>query len=472
MLGKFRTHQKKILWVLAIIIIPAFVLWGSLKDQSEEAIIKIAGRRISLAQFRQYADIAEIYYAFFSNTENNKKITSQDKQLKAIEYLLLIWKADKEGIQVSDEEIVGAIKNIKFFSPEGKFNEFAYEHFLKRIQRQMNISPRFFEECVRNILRVKKLQDKYIKVEITPREIKVLYKKDNQKAKIAYIFVPYDKFKDGITVTGQEIEEYYNRHKEDLKEEATVKIKYAVVNQNSEAAKKINDILAKLKSIEDLKTKSLAEVKETGFIKINDPIEGIGWQPQIVKFAFSLPLKKLSKLDANIGYIFIEKQDQRPVRIPPLTEIKTKIENNIKLAKEKEKAKVLCEDILGKISLQGITDLAKIASQEKVEHKETGYFKYYDYIEGLGLSEKVSKIVFSLKKGNIYRHALPLLKGTYIIQLKDITAFDEKDFGQKKEIYRNYLIQQKTTIEKMKFVAGLVKEARLEYSNSPKASPR
>jgi hypothetical protein len=44
MLNKFRTHQKKILWGLAIIIIPAFVLWGSLKDNSQESIIKIAGR--------------------------------------------------------------------------------------------------------------------------------------------------------------------------------------------------------------------------------------------------------------------------------------------------------------------------------------------------------------------------------------------------------------------------------------------
>jgi peptidyl-prolyl cis-trans isomerase D len=471
MLRKFRTHQKKILWILAIIIIPAFVLWGSLKDESQETVIKIAGRRISIAQLKEYGDTAEIYFAFFSNTAD-KKFTAQDKGLKAIEFLLLLWKADKEKIKVSDKEVVAAIKTIKSFSPEGKFNEFAYEHFLKRIKHQLNITPRFFEECVRNILTAKKLQEKYIKVKVSPGEVKGLYRKDNQKAKISYIFVPYDKFKNEVNATEQEIDQYYSRHKESFKEEAAVKIKYALVNQNSETAKKINDILPKIKSIEELKAKAIAEVKESGFIRINDPIEGIGWQPQIVKFAFSLPQKKLSKLDTNIGYILIEKQDEKPARVPPLAEVKTKIEDKIKLAKEKAKAKILCENILLKISRQGITDLAKIAAQEKIEHKETGYFKYYDYIEGLGLSEKVSKIVFSLKKGDIYRYSLALLKGAYIIQLKDVSIFDEKDFLQKRETYQNYLLQQKTAVEEMKFVSRLTNEAQLQYMNAPDSSPQ
>ena len=97
-----------------------------------------------------------------------------------------------------------------------------------------------------------------------------------------------------------------------------------------------------------------------------------------------------------------------------------------------------------------------------MDFKETGYFKYYDYIEGLGLSEKVSKIVFSLKKDEVYTYPILAMKGAYIIELKEITPLDEPDFSQKRETYRQALLQQKTYLENMKFLAAIAKEAKFK----------
>lgn len=473
MLRKFRTHHKKILWVLAILIIPAFVFWGSLKDEKEEIVVKISGKPVTSDEFKQYLNIAEIYFAIFSKADKDKKFTYKDRDIKALEFLLLTWKANKERIEVNDAQVVSAIRNLEFFVREGKFDEAHYAYFLKQIKRTANITPRMFEEYIRNILKTNKLYEKHIKIEISDIDIKTLYRKDNQKAKIAYILTPYEKFKNEVSVTDKEIEDYYAKNKDNFKEEPKVKIKYAIVNQNSEVAKKIINAQTKLKTIDELKTKFSLDIKETGFISANDPIEGIGWQPMIIKLAFSLQKKKISSpLNTNVGYIFIEKEDERPARIPPIAEIKSGIEQKIKLLKQKEKAKGLCENVLKRIIQEKIKDIAKIAAQEKLDYKETDYFKYYDYIEGLGLSEKLSKLIFSLKIGSIYPYPVLLLKGACIIQLEEKTTFEEKDFIQKKEMYRQYLLQQKTVIEKMKFVSRLAKETRLQYNALPELMPQ
>ncbi|MDP2922117.1 MAG: SurA N-terminal domain-containing protein [Candidatus Omnitrophota bacterium] len=469
MLNKFRTHHKKILWVLAVLIIPAFVMWGSLKDDKEEIIAKIGSHKITKTEFKQYADIAEIYFAFFTTADKTKKFTAQDIFIKGLEYLLLIQKADKERIKISDKEVADAVKKIKLFMPGGKFDSDIYYRFLNRLR----IAPRTFEEYIRNILKADRLYAKHVRITVTDSDLKKIYKKDNQKAKITYIFIPYDKFKDEINVTAEEIESFYQKNKNTFEEESKIKIKYALVSQDTEVAAKILKDMPNIKTIDDLKNKFGVEIKETGFIGIKDPIEGMGWQPLINKYAFSLKKKSFNQpLDTNIGYIFIEKQEEKPAYIPTLAQIKDKIESRIKQAKEKEQAKVLCVKILEKIKNEEIKNIAKIAAQEKLDLKEAGYFKYYDYIEGLGLSEKVSKIIFSLKKDNIYPYPILLLKGAYIIQLKEITSFDEKDFTQKQENYRQYLIQQKTFIEKTRFVSRLAKEAKLTTAIKDSFPPR
>jgi hypothetical protein len=461
MLSKFRSHHKKILWLLALIIIPAFILWGGLsflKEKKEDALGKIGNHTITKAEFHDYIKMANLYFIFFS--DNKERASDKQIKIKIWELILLLWKANKEKITVDDREVIDAIK-IKF-SIKGKFNEAAYSEFLENVRRHMGLEPRVFEEYIRNIIKTYKIYDKYLKVTVNDGDAIKLYKKDNQKAKISYIFIPYDKFKNEITTNPQEAENFYNKNKSLFKEERKVKIKYAIVSKEMESVNKMLEAASRAKSIDNLKNKFSLEVKETGFISLRDPIEGIGWQPEINKLAFSLKKGKLNLLETNIGYIFIEKEEEKEAFIPLLNAIAIKVEERLREEKAKEKADILCRKTLETINKEGTKNFKKIAEREKLEYKETDYFKYYDYIEGLGLNEIISKIVFSLRKEQVYSYPILLLKGAYIIQLKEITSFNEKEFQDKKGVYLELIKQQKNLFERLKFLYRLEKETNLK----------
>jgi len=464
MLNTFRAHHKKVLWVLVIVIVPAFALWGGiafLKEKNQNVVAKVGGRGITINDMRYYVTMAQLSAALSDIPEKEKKITRQDIVQTAFDYILLLWKANKDRIKVSDSEVIASIKQIKFFAKDGKFES----EYYKRLLRQMHMEPQTFEEYIRNFLKIEKLYKKYVQINPSPSDLKKLYRKDTQKARISYIFIPYDKLKEEMKVPENELEKFYQKNKPLFKEESKIKMKYAVVtNDDKEKLALIRNDLNNLKNIDDLKNKFSVDVKETAFIGKNDPIEGLGWQPAINNIAFSLKLKKISPMiETSIGYIFLQKEEEKAAYTPEFADIKAKVEETIKNSLAKEKAKVLAYKLSAKIKKENIKNLRKIAEAENYDFKDTSEFKYYDYIEGLGLNEKVSKIVFSLKKDEIYPYPVFLSKGAYIIQLKDISPVDEKDFAAKKDEYLAHLKQNLETMQKMGLLSQIKKESNAQF---------
>jgi parvulin-like peptidyl-prolyl isomerase len=465
MLSKLRTHHiKRILWTMLIVIIPSFVLWGGssfFRSRQAEICVRVGNQSITFSDFNNYLKMAEcLSHAGFDYVpllSGNKKPTKQDWERKGLEYVLLLWKADQERISVSDQEIVEKIKNKLF--PEHKFEPELYKRALRM---NFRVEPTTFERYVKDFIRMQKVLDKYVKVEIADAQVKDLYTRETQKAKIAYLFMPFEKFKDQVSVSDQEAQDFYSKNELLFKEAPKVKIRYCLLTKDNASASKVLASLAHLKNIDELKNKFNCEVKETDFIGLNDPIEGIGWQETINQIAFSLKKGKMSPaIETDKGYVIIEKKDEKQSFIPSLDAIKDKVIQKLQEEKMKEAAKNACEQLLAKINQTGIKDL-KTLSSPNVEFKETNSFKYYDYIEGLGLEEQVSKVVFSLQKDEVYLKPIVLARGVYIVQLKDLTAFDAKDFEDKKEAYREFLTQQKSLIEKLKLLTVIEKEAKVK----------
>jgi parvulin-like peptidyl-prolyl isomerase len=462
MLYKFRTHHiKRILWILVIVVIPTFILWGGisyLNTRQRRIVGEIDNKGISWSKFHYYLRMADLYFYLFSPQQERASYDGKKRFLSAWYFLLLLWKADKENIKVKDTEVVNKIKEYLFKDRE--FNKEAYLNFLRRGAR---IPARVFEEYVRNFLKIDKLFQKYIKIDVSDEEIKEAYKKDTQKAKINYLFIPYNKFENKINITDEEIKDFYLKNKSLFKEEPKVKIKYIALEDSNPKKTEILKTLSSIKNIEELKERFSLEIKETGFIGLKDPIEGLGWYPQVNKISFSLKEKEISSpLKIKGKVIIIQKEKERSSFVPPLSKIKEKVKEKLKEEKLKEEVRKKGEEIIQIITKENIKDLRKIAKKEDLEFKETNYFKYYDYIEGLGLDEKISKIVFSLKKGEIYLSPLLLTKGGYIIQLKEITPFNEEDFKKQKDTYKERIYRSKMLLQKVKFISELEKEARLK----------
>lgn len=458
MLTKFKTrHIKRILWVLVIVIVPAFVLWGSISFFSarrKSIIGKIENHFIKREEFFPYIQLARIHLLITQGRNfNYSQLESQ-----AWQFYILLWKAKKEGVKVTDEEVIREIK--KIFGGE-KFDK---ESYFISLKENLRIEPRAFEEYIRRRLIIKKL----LKIEVRDEEILELYKKDKEKAKISYLFIPYSHFKK-FTPKEEELKEFYQKNKALFKEEPKVKIRYLLFSK--EDYKKIKNEIEKLrkrvKTIKELSKKLNREYKESGYLGLNSPIEEIGWQPHLVKIAFSLPKNSLSKvISIEKGYVILEKVDEKREYIPPFDEIKEKVKEKFIEEEARKKAEKLGEKLLEKIKEKNITDLKGLAQSYKLEYKETDFFKYYDYIEGVGLDKELSEKIFSTKKGEIIPQIFSLAKGVYIIKIEDFIPIDKKKFLKEKEKYRKKIYLQKELIEEIKFFNQLLKELNIKILSS------
>ena len=135
---KFLRHKKtaKKIWIgLAVIIVPAFVLWGSgslLRNRQEQTFAGIMfGKKISLQEF-QDAFSAEKTSAILQFGDKLSEFEGQfNFEAAAWERLMLLQEAKKRKITVTDKEVVDFMQKLPLFQRNGKFDSKIYDQILK-----------------------------------------------------------------------------------------------------------------------------------------------------------------------------------------------------------------------------------------------------------------------------------------------------------------------------------------------------
>ncbi len=241
MLKVFRNKNvaKAVLWALLILILPAFVLWGTgslgRNDKKGPAYAgTIENKRISFDDFAQ--SIFSIRCQVILNYFNNAKALDQLLKNKpfvgklAWDRLIMLKKAKAARIRVSDQDVVKFISSHPLFLRNGKFDDRVYEYFLKN---SLGLYPRNFEEMIRENLMIQKLTETITKdVKIADDEVLRSYERDNLKFKIAYILVPSAGLADKVAASEEEIKDFYETHKQNF----TIQAKDA---KNKEGTKNI-----------------------------------------------------------------------------------------------------------------------------------------------------------------------------------------------------------------------------------------
>src|SRR3989338_8703679 len=116
---------KKILIVLAIVIIPAFVFWGfssALRSQRESNYAgKIFEKRITLLEFKDAIEAirSQAIMQFGDKFSEIQKYLNLESQ--AWERLILLYAAKKRKITVGDQEVIDLIQKYPFFQRNGRF---------------------------------------------------------------------------------------------------------------------------------------------------------------------------------------------------------------------------------------------------------------------------------------------------------------------------------------------------------------
>jgi peptidyl-prolyl cis-trans isomerase D len=214
---------KMVLWGILILILPAFVLWGTgsigrPKEKGPTYAGMIDNRKVSFEDFA--GSVTAIRCQIILNYFNQPKVLQTFLGSKpfigkmAWDRLLMMKETRKYGIKASDADVVKLIRSHPIFLRSGAFDPKVYEYVLRY---NIGLEPRTFEEMMRQNLELQRLNDMLTKdVKISDEEIVQSYRKDNEKFKLIFAIFSADNFMDKVKIEESDIKDYYEKHKEEF----------------------------------------------------------------------------------------------------------------------------------------------------------------------------------------------------------------------------------------------------------------
>lgn len=325
---------KKVWIVLAIIIIPAFALWGfgsSSHSRQENATAgRIFGHNVSNFEFQESLSAVKTsaIMRFGDKLPEIEKYLNLDTQ--AWQRLILLHEAKIRKIMVSDKEVIDTIQNTPYFQDKYGFSNKTYIETLRYVFR---LQPRIFEEQTRQNLILAKLYNQITKdVKLSDEQIRQEYSKVNQELNIHYIASLFSEFAAKIKPTNQQVADFFAKNKAMFKEAPTKdkptripelteikdKVKDALIKEESKkmAENRIKECAQKLKEGEFNQAAIACSLKsgQTAFFKSSGQIKDLGEAKIFWDNAKKLKNKEASGILSNDkGYYIIELGSIKPI---------------------------------------------------------------------------------------------------------------------------------------------------------------
>jgi len=456
---------KKIWIVLATLIVPAFVLWGSgslIRSKQEETYAgRIFGRKISLLEYKDAMDAEKTAAIMqfgdkFSEVEQHLNLESQ-----AWERLLLLYEAKRRKITVSDKEVVELLQRLPFFQRDGKFDNRTYTEI---VQYVLHTQPRIFEEQTRQNTILSKLYNQVTNdITVSDEEIKKEYERLNEELSVYYITsIPSDFAKD-VSASDEKIRDYFTENPLSFKQPVSFNMDYIVVESEDE----IKQVVSQLNKKKDLQKIALdmgIMVKETGLFAQTDPIPGIGWSQGILNLISKLKVgESTPPVHMDKNYYVLQLKERKEAYIPEFEKIKDKTKEMYVKDESTKIAKKKVEECLKKLKdlyqqNPKLADFNKVAKGCGLKTDSTGNFKYGSYIENIGASDKLWQMGKDLKEDE-FSDVISMPSGFFIIKVKEKTPIDEKKFESEKAEFSQKLLSLKKQKNFAKFVDELKRKA-------------
>ena len=231
---KFIRRNADASWVkfIFVAIVVVFIFWGMgggfVGGSKATVVARVNNDAIEPAEFnRAYATLRRVYQDIYKENFKPEIIKALDLKGKAVDQLIRIslmrQEAQRLGLQVSETEVRDAVAAIPTFQQDGRFNKDIYV----RILRANGFTPGDFEEAQREQILVNKLQDIITSgVHVSDAEALERYKFDNEKVNLRFIKFDAPAFMEQVQVTNEDLQSYYDKHQDTLREPDRVRIEY------------------------------------------------------------------------------------------------------------------------------------------------------------------------------------------------------------------------------------------------------
>jgi peptidyl-prolyl cis-trans isomerase D len=530
MLDFMRRHAKN--WLvkalLGIIILVFIFYFGSMGSrQKVEAVAVIDGSQISLADYyKEYEQLIDNYRRMAGGTLSDEILKKMDLKQQALDGMIdraiIVQEAQKNNINVTNDEIRSIISSYPMFQRDGVFDENIYRQAL----RYEKMTPEEFEAIQRRSLVALKLQNLIQDgVKVSDREIHDYYALTNERisvdlislrtsdyegmikpspsdfakylkdhgsefripeqAQVKYlVFSPAD-YAGQATINESDISEYYERNKgryakhagktvnlSQAREEILAELKHREgMTLASREAKKAHDTIYQSENFDGYAAQNHLQVHETGFFISAGIPETIRAIPDIDKTIFGLMKDEISPvLSTDSGYYVLKLVAKKSAYVPSLSEVRGKVEKRC-IAKEAEK---LCrkdaESLLDRLRKGGAPD--KVVGR-KMTITETGFFQIKSGIPKLGATHELMDALYGLSEKKPFPDKVFFLNGQcLIVKFKERERLDDSDFASKKEALKNQFMAMKKSEIFRTWLDGtkraMLQEGRLKYKKDAK----
>ncbi len=489
--------SKIILWVLAVIIILAFGVFGSVyrMESSAEKKLKYAGKvfgqKIPFAEFQNQLQQTIIMDAinYGNDFKKIKYQLDQDRVQRTWVRILLLQEAQKRNIQISDDQLVKEIMAYPKFQISEKFNDLYYKDILKNF---LNITPRNFEECFRDKLKIDKLfETETASINVTEDETKDAFREYNEKVQVSYFFFANDNFKNQVEIDETQIKKYYEDHSAEFATAPMVNVEFvrfafpAPANKTEKSKEadtiseedkdatwqKAYDARQELKTNPDfaaIAAKFNSKVEESGFFSLEQPNLKAGWSFELIQKIFTMKPDEISDpIETANGFQVLRVKATKDAAMPSLAEIKDKVTDEWKTLQAAKLAKIKADETLGKlrelIEKNPNLDLVKTAKDLGLELAQSPVFgRNENYLPKLGPAPDFMQKAFELTKDKPLSDIAETSKGYCILHLDSRTQADMADFEKEKARYSNAILMDKKSKAFNDFLTRLRLKSNLE----------
>ena len=384
-----------------------------------------------------------VLMAYFARQEAERMITNR----------ILLAEAERLGLRATDDDVRDELQHGQFaqaFFPGGNFiGEIAYQEKLE----QADLTITQFEQEVKEEVLLNKLRNLVSAgAMVSDAEVREKFEKDNtkvkfdyavlkkddiakaihpeetelkafydrnkasyvnsipEKRKIRYVLIDTAKLQADTPVSEQELQSYYNDHRDDYRVPEQVNIRHILIKTPlpgadgnvdpkgvAAARQKADDVLKQLKAGANFADLAKKYSEDTSSAKNGG---SLGWiqrgrfpSPDVEKAAFSLPKDGTSDvISTTYGFDIVHVDDKQDAHVKTLDEVKAQIEPAIKQQKAAQAADSLASALVSKAQTDG---LDKAAAAKGLQVVTTDFFSRTDSLPGIGNSPQFVQSVFS-----------------------------------------------------------------------------
>lgn len=245
MLKVFRDNLKYLSWVLWLVIVVfvlfVFVDFGATVPTGNtiptDAAASVGDIDVTYGEFeRSYRQAEDTYRQLYGDQFNRELAQQMGLPLQVLDSLvadkILLQEADRMGLRVTDEEVRLAI--LEFPAFQATTGGFVGEERYRQTLRSSGYTVDSFEQMIRTQLLGQMVRDVLsANLFVSDEDVLASYKDQIEQAKIRFVQLPASSLASEVIASPEEIQAYFDEHKEELRIPERRVVDYLLLDQNA-----------------------------------------------------------------------------------------------------------------------------------------------------------------------------------------------------------------------------------------------